>query len=383
MMQHKRTSTFQQPVRRGYIEGFYGRLLGFDDRLRLLDQLAKTGANSYFYAPKEDICHRLAWREKYDDSWIDSFSAFCAQSGNIDILAGIAPGLDYDLHSAEAEYAALRAKAEQLLAAGADALVLMFDDISDDVSAFERAGLNEGAVHGGLVRRLHDDLGCRVDLVPRLYADEIGGDIEGYADGLAETLPEQSEIYICGMHIVAKQVNLQNDAGRLATYLAQHASPQNLVIWDNLYCHDYCPRRLFLCTYDGRAHEDPLLLNGTGLVETDRLYIALMQGADRQALFSSAGVPDCFWQIAEFFDRPVFTDGAMPAAIDLSDRTTTLIKAVDEMLWRWKSPLAREWYPFLFGLKHDLQIASKLMAEDRLAKTQTPILYDLLKGQIL
>ena len=108
-----------------------------------------------------------------------------------------------------------------------------------------------------------------------------------------------------------------------------------------------------------------------------------MQGADRQALFSSAGVPDCFWQIAEFFDRPVFTDGAMPAAIDLSDRTITLIKAVDEMLWRWKSPLAREWYPFLFGLKHDFQIASKLMAEDRLAKTQTPILYDLLKGRIL
>ena len=72
----------------------------------------------------------------------------------------------------------------------------------------------------------------------------------------------------------------------------------------------------------------------------------------------------------------------MLAAIDLSDRTTTPIKAVDEMLWRWKSPLAREWYPFLFGLKHDLQIARQLAY--RLAvKTQTLILYDLLKGQIL
>ena len=152
---------------------------------------------------------------------------------------------------------------------------------------------NSACLSAPCIRAIYS-LSVSTSPVPRLYADEIGGDIEGYANGLAETLPEQSEIYICGMHIVAKQVNLQNDAGRLATYLAQHASPQNLVIWDNLYCHDYCPRRLFLCTYDGRAHEDPLLLNGTGLVETDRLYIALMQGADRQALFSSAGVPDCF-----------------------------------------------------------------------------------------
>jgi len=382
-MQRDTTSTHRQPIRRGYIEGFYGRLIGFDDRLRLLEQLGKTGCNSYLYAPKEDICHRLDWRKTYDDSWIDSFSAFCAYSGDIDILAGIAPGLDYDLQSAGAEYAALRAKSEQLLAAGADALVLMFDDISDDIGIFIEAGLNEGAVHGTLVRRLQDDLGCDVHLVPRLYADEIGGDIHSYAEGLADTLPVQTDIFICGRHIVAEQVNLAKHAGKLAAQLNNSHNPPNLVIWDNLYCNDYCPRRLFLCDYEGRDSADPLMVNGTGLVETDRLYIALMQGQDRQALFSSAGVPDCFWEIAEFFDRPAFTGNPVPAPVELAGRTPALIEAVDEMLWRWKSPLAREWYPFLFGLKHDLQLASRLMASDRLAKTQTPILHDLLKGHIL
>jgi len=382
-MQRDTTSTHRQPIRRGYIEGFYGRLIGFDDRLRLLEQLGKTGCNSYLYAPKEDICHRLDWRKTYDDSWIESFSAFCAYSGDIDILAGIAPGLDYDLQSAGTEYAALRAKSEQLLAAGADALVLMFDDISDDIGIFIEAGLNEGAVHGTLVRRLQDDLGCDVHLVPRLYADEIGGDIHSYAEGLADTLPVQTDIFICGRHIVAEQVNLAKYAGKLAAQLNNSHNPPNLVIWDNLYCNDYCPRRLFLCDYEGRDSADPLMVNGTGLVETDRLYIALMQGQDRQALFSSAGVPDCFWEIAEFFDRPAFTGNPVPAPVELAGRTPALIEAVDEMLWRWKSPLAREWYPFLFGLKHDLQLASRLMASDRLAKTQTPILHDLLKGHIL
>jgi len=50
------------------------------------------------------------------------------------------------------------------------------------------------------------------------------------------------------------------------------------------------------------------------------------------------------------------------------------------MLWRWKSPLAREWYPFLFGLKHDLQLATDMVTDNRLAKTQPPILFDVFRG---
>jgi len=379
-MQRDTTSTHRQPIRRGYIEGFYGRLIGFDDRLRLLEQLGKTGCNSYLYAPKEDICHRLDWRKTYDDSWIESFSAFCAYSGDIDILAGIAPGLDYDLQSAGTEYAALRAKSEQLLAAGADALVLMFDDISDDIGIFIEAGLNEGAVHGTMVRRLQDDLGCDVHLVPRLYADEIGGDIERYAGGLADSISADVGVFVCGRHIVSNQVNLQTDSGLLASYLRQQSADQNVIIWDNLYCNDYCPRRLFLCDFEGRNPADPLMLNGTGLIETDILLLSLMRGQNRQSLFSSAGVPDCFWKIAEFFDRPIFTDSPSPAPLELASRTSELIDAIDEMLWRWKSPLAREWYPFLFGLKHDLQLATDMVTDNRLAKTQPPILFDVFRG---
>lgn len=379
MTQKFRTDISDRLIRRGYIEGYYGRLLSFADRMRLLAHLREIGCNSYFYAPKEDISHRLVWRQPYDSHWIDSFGEFCSSAGDIDILAGIAPGLDYNFINPEEDYAYLRAKASQLLGAGADRLVLMFDDISDDVCALAEAGLNEGAEHGKLVSRLQDDLGCSIYLVPRLYADEIGGDIESYAHGLAHNISADVGVFICGRHIVSHTVNLQTDAGMLASYLTSHQSDQNLIIWDNLYCHDYCPRRLFLCDFIGRNPKDPLLLNGTGLVETDILYLSMMSGEDRTRLFESKGVPSSFWKIADCFNMPIFTDSPSPAPLALASSASEMIDAVDELLWRWKSPLAREWYPFLFGIKHDLQIASKLMTDNRLAKTQTPILYDLFR----
>ena len=154
------------------------------------------------------------------------------------------------------------------------------------------------------VRRLHDDLGRRgLDLVPRLYADEIGGDIEVYADGLrAETLPEQSEIYICGMHIVAKQVNLQNDGVGCTisgiTCQPAKSGHDGIIYIAMITAHVACS---YVRWRDGRAHEDPPRFNGTGLVETDRLYIALTQGAVTDKAIFICRVPDCFWQIAEFF----------------------------------------------------------------------------------
>ena len=50
---------------KGYIEGYYGKLLSWKERNEILDVLAKNNMNFYFYCPKEDINHRLKWRLKY------------------------------------------------------------------------------------------------------------------------------------------------------------------------------------------------------------------------------------------------------------------------------------------------------------------------------
>ena len=48
-----------------------------------------------------------------------------------------------------------------------------------------------------------------------------------------------------------------------------------------------------------------------------------------------------------------------------------IMKNLDDLLWKWKSPLSREWYPFLLGLKHDLQLFQKELTSERIIKTQT------------
>ena len=45
--------------------------------------------------------------------------------------------------------------------------------------------------------------------------------------------------------------------------------------------------------------------------------------------------------------------------------------------------LSREWYPFIFGLKQDLQISEKLLTSERKIKTQTaPLSEFLIKGEL-
>ena len=357
-------------IHRGYIEGYYGRLLSFADRCSLLDRLEELSMDSYLYAPKEDKHHRFDWRQPYPEDWRVNFASYCefAKQKQIKILAGIAPGLDFNFASEEADFAALHTKAVQLITAGADALVLMFDDISDDVSGFTKAGLSEGIAHAHLANRLYQVTGCPVLLVPRLYADEIHGDHHSYAAELNQHLVSDIAVITCGRTIVADQISLPDNAGLLAKHLSHRT-----LIWDNLYCNDYCPRRLFTGPWTGRLQTDPVLLNGTGLIETDKLLLGLMAGQDRQTLLAAAGVPDAFAVVEACFWHPVFSGQALSLpAVD----KPAMLAGLEELLWRWKSPLAREWYPYLFGLRQDLLLSSGQMEDERIAKTHTPVLAD-------
>ena len=50
------------------------------------------------------------------------------------------------------------------------------------------------------------------------------------------------------------------------------------------------------------------------------------------------------------------------------------LAALETVLWSWKSPLQREWYPYLMGLKHDILMRRGALPELRIKKTQTPAL---------
>ena len=358
---------------RGYIEGYYGRLLDWDDRARIIEQIATLGMNAYFYAPKEDRCHRFDWRRPWDADWIAAFSRFCekAHRHNVCLLGGIAPGLDYDAHDDAAEFARLLTKAQQLRDSGAHAVVLMFDDIDEpSVGGYGPDGLPDHALHADIASRLGARLDAPVLITPRVYADEMSGDPAAHYRNLSAALPDDMPLFHCGSHIVAGA-----DPLATGTSLAREHLTQRLILWDNIYCNDYCPRRLFVGRHTGRDGIADLMLNGTGMIETDLLLLSAMQAGDDDAAWrmalAKAGVPDDFHALAPWFDLGVANDRAPspPAAPEQAH-----FDAIETLLWRWKGPLAREWYPFLFGLKHDLLIETGQLPDLRVAKTQTPAL---------
>ena len=87
-----------------------------------------------------------------------------------------------------------------------------------------------------------------------------------------------------------------------------------------------------------------------------------------------------FLKIKKFFLRPDF--GLNPSTQSLKIKKED-IEILDFLLWKWKGKLSREWYPFIFGLKQDLQIYKNFLTSERKIKTQTaPLSKFLIKGEL-
>ncbi|ASJ70194.1 beta-N-acetylglucosaminidase domain-containing protein [Granulosicoccus antarcticus] len=359
----------------GYAEGYYGRLLSWQERHLLLETMAGLGQDTYYYAPKEDALHRLHWRTPYDATWREQFRRFCetAKRLGISVVAGVAPGLDFDYNhlSGGADLQVLLNKFRQLREDGADQLSLLMDDIDEDFHTRNAGISSEGLAHARLSNTLAEALGDKLWITPRIYANELAGSATDYLPDFLSTLEAEHIVLYCGSDIVARQANA-DDIRQLVP-----GCDHELVLWDNLYANDYCPQRLFVGPWLGRSDTASCLLNPTGMLHTDCLLMDVMAssrlpGADPvqawQAALLRHGVPAEFEAIARFVYHPVFNGETFTPPEPATAETHA---AIEECLWRWKTPLSREWYPFLFGLKLDLLMEKGSMSELRIRKTQS------------
>jgi hypothetical protein len=272
------------------------------------------------------------------------------------------------------------AKARQFLSNGTSMIALLMDDIAADFEARSGSFTNEGRAHAALANRLGSAIDAPIIVVPRIYADSLitPDDAQSltYLEQFAGHLDQHHQVVYCGDDIVA--LRPFGDAGG-------HLDPASIIIWDNFYANDYCPRRLFLGPW--RSADMPhIMLNPTGMIETDLLLLELMAGARDQAgrgsdagkaywreVMQKSAVPDAFFDIAAYFDAPngFAAEFEMPSA-------KTALAALDVLLWRWKSPLQREWYPHLMGLKQDILLSNGELSLERIEKTQmAPLAHQL------
>ena len=370
----------------GYIEGYYGKLLSWKSRKLIIKSLYKNKMNTYFYAPKEDICHRLCWRKKYSKNWRINFQNFTQFSkiNNIKVIAGIAPGLDFNFKelnniskiTKNTDFQFLLKKAKQLLCDGATSIALMLDDIPNDFKKKFGTDVSEGTFHAILANKLLKELGENIFFVPRIYADELFEEDPFYFRDLSQKLNSKIKIFYCGENVVTRKYkNFEKIKKNLSN---------EIIVWDNFYANDYCPRRFFIGPTLGRKSLKNILVNPTGLIRTDLLILDIfgksitgkISKKEWENILISHNVPEKFFKIKKYFLKPDFGFNSTPQSLNIKKED---VKILDYLLWKWKGKLSREWYPYFFGLKHDLQINQKILTSERIIKSQTIPLSEFLK----
>lgn len=374
----------------GYIEGYYGRLFGWEERASLIDHLADLGGNAYLYAPKEDSLHRRDWRLPYPAAWRGRFGALAAQARRrgVDLVPGMAPGLSFDYTSA-ADYRSLRKKLASFRDLGCRTVCLLMDDIPASLPARSRGRFRTlGEAHGRLLAKLAADLRIPLWFCPTVYTDQFAsGPVaeDPYLLDLAATMPREIPLFWTGPRIISAGLR-RKDIGAVSRLFGG-----NVLLWDNLYANDYCPNKIFLGPYRGRPKAmwglaRGVLLNPTGLPATDRFLLGLLAacrkggnaGAAWRKALAALDIPSGFGAVARFLDSPFFRAGPSDLA---PRRVAACRKALKHLIWEWKGELHQEWYPYLFMLDADLKAAAtgkEKPEEEWVRKRYSPLIARLL-----
>ncbi|RLC76811.1 MAG: hypothetical protein DRI61_12630 [Chloroflexi bacterium] len=353
----------------GYIEGYYGRELSWEQRFAMINHLGTLGMNVFLYAPKEDPYHRVQWKKMYPAAWQRKLKKFTAagKRSKVEVIPALAPGLSYEYRSVK-DYALLLKKFRVYFGMGINTVALLMDDIPEELPASCRGAFSSlGEAHGLLLQRLFADLRkinpkIKLWFCPTIYTDQF---VKGravdcmYIRDLARTIPSAVTLMWTGPQVVSEKINQRTCGGILKLFNG------NVVIWDNLYANDYAPYRLFVGPYEGRAAgiikiSRGILINPTGLFHTDRFLLSLFADflaakkatvAGWEKIAEEYGVPRFFNRIRHFFWTP----------FRIPDKKEYSKKALDRIgdLWEgiivpWQNPLKLEWYPYLYGLLQDI-----------------------------
>ncbi len=354
----------------GYIEGYYGRILKWNDRRRILINLKKNKLNSYFYCPKEDLKHRLNWRKPYSKKWITSFNNFCNKACYLDlnVLTGISPGLDFNFNKNSTDFQLLFSKALNLVNNGSKYIVLMFDDIPE-----KSLKKKEGFMHAELSNLLFKKIPGNVLVVPRVYSDELISNSK-YLEDFSKKINKEIPIFYCGKKIVAKSQSLRE----LSTI--SNICQNKIITWDNLYANDYCPKKIYLGPWIGRNHLKDIMVNLTGMIETDLFLLDLISltiipkknDTNWKFLLKKYKIPKQFLIVSKYF----FPINYIHEKEKNVSNYFKEIEALDFLLWKWKTPLSREWYQYFLILKQDLQLYKGEMNSNRIKKVFPIPLYE-------
>uniref|UniRef100_A0A8B9FCC6 GH84 domain-containing protein n=1 Tax=Amazona collaria TaxID=241587 RepID=A0A8B9FCC6_9PSIT len=213
------------------------------------ERALRRGLNCYMYAPKDELKHRLLWREPYTEPETAHMRSLieAAQERGVEFVFALSAGQDVVFSSP------VSVPCLQVAAMGCRAFALLFDDIDPCMCQADRDAFPSLAqAQASVANEVYQELGqppvflfCPTEYCSSLCSPSPSQSCYLLTIG-RELLPGIGVIWT-GPKVVSQELSavlLEEVEGVLR---------RRPVIWDNLYANDYDCRRVFLGPYTGRA----------------------------------------------------------------------------------------------------------------------------------
>ena len=224
-------------VKRGYIEGFYGKTWSNEKRHSVMALMAKYGMNSFYYGPKDDIYHREKWRELYPENELEALEKLFlyAKENELDFHWTIGPGLTYHYTSDE-DFSLLINKIKSIYAIGVKNFGLLLDDIPWDFQYEDDKEAYDSIVdaHIALVNKTYNalkeiDSSIALTVCPTQYSgDENGYYISKFGKGI----PSDVSLFWTGEEICSRVLTVRESNELL------RSTDHKPLFWDNFPVND-------------------------------------------------------------------------------------------------------------------------------------------------
>ncbi|XP_069034812.1 protein O-GlcNAcase [Lepisosteus oculatus] len=263
----------------GVVEGFYGRPWSMEQRKVLFQWMQRWGLNTYLYGPKDDLKHRLLWREVYSPEEAAQLRPLVEEAASRDLqfVYALSPGQDI-VFSSPCDVGLLKRKLKQVADFGCKAFAILFDDIDHslcqaDKEAFSSFAHAQVSVANEIFRFLGEPpifLFCPTEYCNSLCSPSLAK--SPYLNTVGEDLLPGITVIWTGNKVISRELSV---ASVMEVQAVLQRPP---LVWDNLHANDYDSRRVFLGPFKGRppglrAHLRGLLLNPN--CEFEANYISL------------------------------------------------------------------------------------------------------------
>ncbi len=321
----------------GVVEGFFGKPWSRAARLRTIEFMDAAGLQSYIYAPKDDIYHRMNWTTPYPPAeWrrVSEVIRACKKH-RVKFIWAVSPGMTMH-YCRDADFELLAEKFLRPVPDGVSSFCLFLDDIppelvhEDDREAFSSLGEAHAHVCNRLFERLSAKIaGARLWMCPTDYATVSP---TPYLVTIGKLLRPEVGVFWTGPKVVSPSITV-DDAKTFAKIIRRKP-----LLWDNYPVNDYNRHKLNMGPLRGRDPELPSMLAGyftNPMNEASASMIPMLTIADY--LYDPAGYdPDeseisAIKSLAGKKDRAALADfcDAWPAGFFPGEPKTELQKAVE------------------------------------------------------